>query len=125
MRAVTSLLIVTCSLFDIILQTTACAGDCGNYSITFNRSIFDGTDTMFLNDVQVCCGKLAHWVLEMPACVTESTVKDAGTVSGGSDWDWKDLDGATQLRGVMLKTDAVHVSGEFIATIFHACLEGN
>ncbi|MFC2105368.1 tandem-95 repeat protein [Candidatus Bipolaricaulota bacterium] len=119
------LILVICGLFVIIFQGTALACDCSDYSITFIDSSFDGTDTTLLYDVLVCCGLLKHWVLEMPACVVESDVKDAGTESAGSDWDWKDLDGATGLRGVMLREDVIYVSGDCVTTRFYVSLEGD
>lgn len=119
------LVLIAYSSFVIIFQVVASACDCDDYSIAFSGSSFDGTDTTFLYDVQVCCGKLKHWLLEMPACVAEGTVSDAGTVSGGSDWDWKDLDGATELRGVMLKEDVGYVSGDCITRTFYVSLEGD
>ena len=109
MSAMIPLLLVICSLFVIIFQDIALACDCDDYSITFRESSFDGIDTTFYYDVQVCCGLLKHWVLEMPACVAASDVNDAGVAPDVSDWDWKELDGATGLRGVMLKEDVEYV----------------
>jgi len=125
MNAVMPLILVICSLLVIILQVMALACDCDDYGITFSGSSFNGTDTTFYYDIQVCCGLLKHWVLETPSCVVESDVKDAGTVSGGSDWDWKDPDGATYLTGVMLREDVEYVSGDCITRSFYVSLEGN